>query len=149
MRNWIKSGLKKQKPLVALVLMHEWLAGGIGTTYGMTHAALLLCVAGFAGLGFELANNETVAGAIGIELPLGGTIATAKAGVAGAGFEQFNLLVALYFVGAHGGATLVAGQVLGVIAGVAPGTGFAAALAGHREGRARLGVGGTEAQGAK
>ena len=149
MRNGVKSGLEKQKSLIAFMLVYQGLACRVGAAHRVAHAAPLLGVAGLAGLGLELADHEAFAAAVGIELALGCTVAAAEAGVAGAGLKQLYLLVALDFVGAHGGTALVAGQLPSVVAGVATCAGVAAALAGRGEGRARLGLGGTKAQGAQ
>ena len=121
-----------------VMFVHQWFAGGVRAADGVACAALLN-VAGFAGLGPELADSKAVAVAVGVELALGG-VAAAEAGVAGAGFQKFELLVALHFVGRHGGAALVSGEVVGVDPGVAAGIGFAAGLPGHGKGGARLGV---------
>jgi hypothetical protein len=139
-------GLEEQEPL-AIVLVYQWLSSRVGATNWMARAALLN-VAWFAGLGLELADGEAVAVAVGVELALG-RIAAAEAGIAGAGFQEFDLLVTLHFVGCHGGAALVAGEVIGVDPGITAGIGFAGGLPGHGEGRTSLGVsscGGSETQ---
>ena len=111
-----------------LVLVNQRFASGIGAAHWMAHTALLLPE---AGPGFKLADHEAAL-AIAVELALGSGV-PAEAGITGAGLEKLHLLVALGFVGLHGGAALAPGRIFG---GSAAGAGFAGALAGYGEGRA-------------
>ena len=130
--------LEEEELVLPLVLMYQWLAGRIGAAGGVTHAAFAH-VAGLARLCLKLANHEAVAAAIGIELAVGAV--GAEAGIAGAGFEELKLLVALYFIGRHGGATLVAGQLLGIVGRGKARSLCAGCFAGHGESGASLGKG--------
>ena len=130
--------LEEDESMLALVLMNQWFTGRVGAANRVARAALTH-VARLARLGLELADHEAVAAAIGVELAVG-AVGT-EAGVAGAGFEELHLLVALHFVGGHGGAALVAGQLLGVVGRGDAGTFFAGGFAGHGECGAILGVG--------
>lgn len=135
--------------MLTLVLVYQWFAGGIGTAGRVAHTALAH-VARLAGLGLEFADNEAVTTAIGVELTL--RAAVTEAGIAGAGFEERHLLVALYFVGGHGSAALVAGQFLGIIGRGNVGTFLAGGFTGHGERRSGLGMdyrGSSEIQAAK
>ena len=141
--------LEKEESMFALMLMYQRLAFRIGAADEATLAALAFGVAGLAGLRLELAHHEAATGTVGVELAVGAS--GAEAGVAGTGFEQSQLLVFFDFVGRHGGAALVAGQLLR-IGGIGTGCFEVAVLAALREGRARLGLrhdGGTNAQDAQ
>ena len=135
--------------MLAGVLVHQWLTFGVRAAYEVALAALVFGIAGLAGLGLELAHHKTAAGAVRIELAVGAF--GAEAGVAGAGFEESQLLVLLDFVGRHRGAPLVAGQLL-CVGGVGTGHFGIPILAGLWESRAGLGLrhsGGTKTQNAQ
>ena len=133
--------LKDKEPVFTVfVIVYQRLTSRIRTADSVAHAALLLHVAGFAGRGLELAQHEPTTASVTVELTLGAA-AAAEAGVAGAGLQEFELLVALDFVGRHGCPALVAGQLFGVVAHVAAGAGLAGAWLGARKsGARRLGV---------
>ena len=133
--------------MLALVLVHQRLALGVGAADEVTLTALVFGVAGLAGLGLELAHYEATAGTVGVELAVGAS--GTEAGVAGAGFEQGQLFVFLDLVGRHSGAALVTGQLLLIGAIATAGSFSIPVLAGLGERGASLSLyhgGGTNTQ---